>query len=69
MAILSPRINLPKRETGSSSQISAKVYIQRLPVILHDNLQQESHKHYGPPISVHITANITWADENWQLHR
>ena len=52
MAILSPRINFPKRETGSSSQISAKVYIHRLPVIMHDNLQRESHKNYGPPISV-----------------
>jgi hypothetical protein len=52
MAILSPRINFPKRETVSSSQISAKVYIHRFPVILHDNLQRDSHKYYGPSVSV-----------------
>jgi hypothetical protein len=51
MATLYQRINLPKPETGCS-QISAKVYIHSLPVILNDNLQRESHKPYGPQTSV-----------------
>jgi hypothetical protein len=27
-------------------------YIHKVPIILHDNLQRESHKPYGPPTSV-----------------
>ena len=33
-------------------QLVHQDYIHKMPLVLHDNLQHESHKPYGPPTTV-----------------
>jgi len=49
MAILSPRIIFRSVKLAFLLKF---VLRYRFPFILHDNLQRECHKNYGPPISV-----------------
>jgi len=55
-------------KTCIDPQITVGKLRPKVPVILHDNLQPESHKPLWPSYPSHIIAAATWPDEYWYVH-
>ena len=52
----------------SNKRLSYQDYIHRVPLILRDNLQRESHKTYDPPTSL-MRVHLLRKQTHWPLHR